>query len=212
MAAMRKTNRFGRKGYRRRLYKRRVYRPRMYRRMSGLRPEVKKIDSSAGVLNIPATANFNNVNSIGQGVTNLTRIGSKIFNKWISISGYIKHNNTATDGQMIKMWLIMDTQTQTDTLLTAVSVFAEPTVSVISPLSAAFPGRVKILASKVFLVDPSNEIKHIKFFKRLNFPTYFNGPDAGDVQKNALYVCWASSAAVNVPTLNYSYRVAFTDV
>lgn len=214
MAAFRKTNRFGRKRYvRRRLFgARKPYRPNRMFRSFAARPELKKKEFSMATANVNTTVTVVPINGVDQALTSTGRIGNKIQNKWFSLSGYVKHNNTATDGQMVKVWLIRDNQQRADTAITGSDFLQEPLNAVLSPLSSDAPGKVKILATRTVCVDPSNEIKSLKMFKRLNFATWFNGATAADFQKSMYYLCFASSDTTNKPTLTWTARATYTDV
>jgi len=214
MAAQRKTNRFGRKRYvRRRQYgaRRPVYTRRMFRSYAP-RPELKKKDFAKSDYNVNTTVTVVPINGIAQALTSTGRIGNKIQNKWFSLNGYVKHNNTATDGQMVKIWLIRDNQQRADIAITGADFLQEPANAVLSSLSADAPSKVKILATRSIMVDPSNEMKLVKIFKKLYFPTWFNGVNDTDYQKSMVYLVFASSDTTNKPVFSFTARHCYTDV
>jgi len=174
-------------------------------------PEVKKKDMGQSDYSAGTTAGVIAITGIAQGDTNLTRNANKILAKSVIAKGWIKHNNTATDGQVVKVWLIQDKQQVGDTSPTAANIFTVAANSVTSPLNPDTVGRFKILWSKTYIVDPSSEIKTLYMFKRLSLPIRYNGTADSDIQKNGLYVVYASSDNTNKPTLTIDIRTSFYD-
>lgn len=175
------------------------------------KPEFKKYDMNESTYNVGTTAGVVHVNPIAQGDDFFNREGNKILGRSFYLNGYIKHNNTATDGQVIKLWLIQDKQQVADGLPTAAVIFNAPATSVTSALNANTVGRFKVLWQRTYTVDPSNEIKVVKMYKKMYLPVRYNGTTGSDIQKNGLYVVYASSDNTNKPTLTYDARFTYND-
>lgn len=175
------------------------------------RPEYKKIDLGAVANDVGTTANTQLLHGIAQGDTNITRNGNNILIKSVSMKGWIQHNNTATVGQMVKMWLIADKQQIGDTTPTAADIWQVAASSVTAPLNRDTTGRFKILWSKTYTVDPGNEIRPIYMYKRLTHPVKYNGTTGADIQKNGLYLFMASTDDTNKPQVNTNIRTTFLD-
>jgi len=208
--------------YKRKTFRRKVFRrkpktlaQKAYRMAKSIKrtykPEVKKSDKGQSTYNVGTVAGVIPVTSIAQGDDNLTRSAHKILVKSVVAKGWIKHNNTASDGQVVKVWLIQDKQQVGDTAPTAANIFTVQGNSVTSPLNPDTVGRFKILWSKTFILDPSNEIKTMYMFKRLSLPVRYNGATISDIQKNGLYILYASSDDANKPTLTIDIRTSFYD-
>lgn len=175
------------------------------------KPEYKKIDLGA----VTTTAGFIPtgavLHGVAQGDSNITRNANKILVKSISMKGYVQHNNTATIGQMVRIWIIQDTQQVGDTTPVAGDIWQVAASSVTSPLNRDSVGRFKILWSKSYIVDPSSEMKQISMYKRLTLPIRYNGTTASDIQKNGIYVFIASTDDTNKPSVVTNIRVNFID-
>lgn len=208
---------YKRKTFRRRVFKRKpkTLAQKAYRMARTLKktykPEVKKFDKGQSTYNVGVTAGLVLLNNMAQGDTIQTRQGNKILCRYVTSQGWIKHNNTATDGQVVKVWLIQDKQQIGDTSPTSADLFSAANNAVTSPLNENTVGRFKILWSKTYIVDPSNEIKRFKLFKRMYIPSRYNGTAAGDIQKNGLYIVYASSDDANKPTLTIDTRLGYID-
>lgn len=179
------------------------------------KPEIKKRDKAQVSYNVGTTAGVFHVNDIAQGTitTADTRVGNKILCKYVTAKGWIKHNNTATAGQVVKVWLILDKQQIADTTPSAADIFQTPANSATSPLNNETVGRFKILWSKTYVVDPSNEIKPFNLYKRMNIKSWFNGATSSDIQRNGLYIVYASNDNTEFkPELTIQCRTAFTDI
>lgn len=208
---------YKRKTFRRRVFKRKpkTLALKAYRMAKSIKrtykPEVKKYDKGQSAYSAGTTAGVILINDMAQGDTSATREGNKILCRYVTAKGWIKHNNTATDGQVVKVWLIQDKQQIGDTSPTAANIFTVAANSIISPLNNDSAGRFKILWSKTYVIDPSNEIKPFNLYKRINIPTRFNGTASGDIQKNGLYIVYASSDNTNKPELTIDIRTAYID-
>lgn len=133
------------------------------------KPELKKYDNGQSSYACGTTAGFVPVTGIAQGDNYNNREGNKILVRYVNAKGWIKHNNTATDGQVVKVWLIQDKQQVGDTAPTAAQLFTVAANSVTSPLNPTTCGRFKILWSKTYIVDPSNEIKPFYLNKKCTY-------------------------------------------
>lgn len=203
----------------RRTYRRRNRGPkRTYRRAYAQRgrrspfsPELKKVDLGQSDYSAGTTAGVIHVNAITQGDDYNQREGSKVVIRYVNARGWIKHNNTATDGQVVRVWLILDRQQVADSSPTAANIFTTAANSVTSPLNPSTVGRFRILWSKTYTVDPSNEIRPVFMGKKLFVASRFNGTANTDIQKNGLYIVYASSDNTNKPTLTLDVRTSYND-
>lgn len=99
--------------YKRKTFRRKVFRrkpktlaQKAYRMAKSIKrtykPEIKYKDQSTSDYNAGTTAGVYGINAVAQGDTMITREGNKILCRYVCLKGHIKHNNTATDGQVVK--------------------------------------------------------------------------------------------------------------
>lgn len=204
-----------RKTYRRKTYKKKSLAGRAYAMVKSIKrtykPELKKVDSAQSTMSVPTSAYFQPLHSIAQGSDYNQREGNKVVIRYITARGFIKHNNTATDGQVLRVMLVWDKQQISDTTPTAGDLFSVAAESVTSPMNPRNAGRFKVLWSKIYIVDPSNEIKSFYLNKRLSMPIRYNGTANTDIQKNGLYLVISSSDNINKPTFTRDVRTSFID-
>lgn len=152
-----------------------------------------------------------NLNSIAQGDTRVNRQGRTVLAKYLS--GRIAIYNNATAGSCtVRLFIVCDKMNQGSA--PSVSDILEGVGANTAPLSALKQintQRFKILWSRLTTTDTNNPIQLFKYYLPMSTHLYFDGANATDYQKNALFLVMISDQQTNTPSINLYNRLAFYD-
>lgn len=185
--------------------------------------ELKHKDTEWTVAAISATAgNFQLLNGLSQGNTQLTRIGSQINMTSVQFKGRIASSTAQTYPQIVRLVVFADAQPNaaapviTDILdsggLTALFLM-------FAPYNHNNANRFKIFYDKVFVLNPSAatnfpQTQYVKKVIPMSRITQYNAGNAGtvaDINRNSLYAFVLSNDGTNNPTALITFRTYFKD-
>lgn len=222
-----KTNRRGRKTYRKRGtrstvsryigYGRSAYNlaAKAYRGVNYVRglvnAELFKYDVSLGPSNIASTVgNVYGLTSMAQGDGGAGRTGNSIFCRSVNVKGVLNRNASAgTVSTNIRVTLVCDNQQIGDGTPSYTDIYS--TASPFSHLNANTVGRFSILHTKTYTLNNDNESVRFDFNKPMRMHTRFNGATGTDIQKCGLYLWVFSDATTDVPTVTGEARLSYHD-
>lgn len=148
--------------------------------------------------------------AIGQGDNITSRQGNSIFLRNILCRVTLEQNSSATS-TFYRVILFQDTQQVGDASPTVSDVLN--TVSTLSSLSLAQPGRFNIL--KNWFVETNNGQGTSKALEWYDGNIYshvkYNGSASSDIQQNGLYLLLLSDQSTNTPTVTYNIKVGYHD-
>lgn len=197
--------------------------------------ELKVADIAATTYQVNTTGSFTLLAAPVPGTDFTNRVGRKVELKSVYIRGFVFPEAAASQGVAIdtimeqaRLIVFVDKQPNG-----AVPVVADllNTASTASMLNLNNRDRFRIIHDETFEFDPyyfsntatqsyvsaTNQIKPVKYFKKLNIRTIFNAGTAGtiaDINSEALYMFWIGNAAAGTNTdvnATVSTRVRFTD-
>lgn len=217
------------RNYRRRNYRNRRRRTPWYRRkydaMSLAAKAAKGVWYLKGLVNsemlhVDSTAliagsqnSITHITGIGQGDTDTGRTGNSLLLRNIYIRGRLVINSLITTSSRVMMALVCDTQQIGDSFPSVTDIFKSGTdTETFLNLNAS--GRFKIMWRKQVVLttasggSPTREVvKYIKLRKHVRY----NGPNAGDIQKNGIYLVIITSESVNFPAVDLGVRIGYHD-
>ncbi len=173
------------------------------------KPELKYNDStvlqttfsSSGIIKIQPT--------ITQGVSSQERVGLSIrlIDQQFKCNVYKSTNATTTFSRVI---FFVDKQQQTDAKTSPANVLSQ--VHTLGQINRQLGvGRFRILFDKKFTLTTYNPAFMFDVNLKLNITQRYNGNLSTDYQKNFIYMLLVSAEPTNLPTMNYSWRIRFTD-
>lgn len=152
------------------------------------------------------------INQIAQGDTSTDRNGKSILMKYISMRGIV-YRNSANQNETIRLMIVMDTSGQgTAPVLSDILALTGSTGAPLSNLNKFANGRFKILWTRTFVVDNTTASQVFKAFIPIAKHVKFDGPNATDYQKNAMFLVGCSDqTGANLPSYHAYIRQAFYD-
>jgi hypothetical protein len=180
--------------------------------MSMLNVEDKYIDISATTTASSAAWGFVILNTMVRGTSATTRIGQSI--RWVGneLRWSLTMNATGQLPQFVRIVLFVDKQPNAANA-TMTDVYP---LGILTPRDVGNLNRFTILYERVLAMNPDgNECFVGDSIRTLSqYHTMFNTGNAGDITditKNALYLMWCSSVALNLPSFGYNNRFIFVD-
>lgn len=166
-------------------------------------------NQGTGSTTIPNTGIITLLNGMAQNDTSSGRTGNSILMRNVMFRAIFTQNATAVATQLRAM-IILDTQQVSDNSPVLSDILES--INVVSPLSTASAGRFKVMKSWIFTLDDTkSQTKVIDYYKQFRFHTRYNGTSGTDIQKNGLYLVLLSDQSINVPTINYTWKVGYHD-
>jgi len=175
--------------------------------------ELKYRDEPLGTASIASTGSFVLLNNLAQGDSATTRTGNSVVARTLEMRFNIRWNAAAAStSQGLRVMLLWDRQANGS--LPALNTVLQAT-DYLSPVNDSFRKRYKVIYDKNFVVASVGPlIVQAKKLKKLgNTVTRYNG-NAGtvaDVVSNSLLFYLISSDAANGPTIQYQFRLRYTD-
>lgn len=161
------------------------------------------------------TNGFGLLNGISLGSDINNRVGRKILIKKVQLSGYIEVAGLANDGNLCRLKLIYDKQTNKAIPLATDILNADDAISF---NNLANRERFLTLWEKSYILGVSttdNSTIAVKESIPVNLETIFNSGNAGtvaDIQTGSLYLIYATiGTAANLPGINVNTRVRYLD-
>lgn len=175
--------------------------------------ELKYRDEPLGIASIANTGSFVLLNNLFQGDSATTRTGNSVVARTLEMRINIRQNPLSTsDAQGLRVILMWDKQANGS--LPALNTILQST-DYLSPVNDSYRKRYKIIYDKNFVVNDGGPlIVQTKKVKKLgNTVSRYNGNSGGiaDIITNSLLMYLISSDASNGPTINYSFRLRYTD-
>ncbi len=158
---------------------------------------------------IPTTGTIDHLTAIAQGDTNQLRDGNQL--KVIYLGGRIRLLiNASQTRTFVRVMLVQDRQQIADATPAVGDILQS--VSPTSFLNSNTLGRFKVLYDKVrHMSDNGNQLIYLKVDIPMNSKIRYNGTGVGDIQKNGIFLILIADNATDLPSINSSWRVRFTD-
>ena len=159
---------------------------------------------------VDSIGNSNPITNMAQGLTVDTRIGNQIRVNSIELRGKVEWGALTSTVAIVRIVIVQDLQQVSDTTPTWATAFD------LSQDVYSFPNvenlkRFKVISDEVISREvDKNFVYYQKKFK-VNSLVRFNGTGAADVQKNHFYMLAVSNVLTNLPALQVSARVLYTD-
>lgn len=160
-----------------------------------------------------ATGTLHDLTDVATGDDSTDREGRKILLKSFLVEGNITMSASATTTR-VRVTVVQD-RLGTTTRPTFAEVWTSAALH--SRFQSRLPEiqrreRFRILSDKKFILDAASmRQRSLVIFKKMNVPVYYSGVLATDEGKNHIYLFITSSEVTNVPLLNFSRTVKFTD-
>lgn len=186
------------------------------------RPEVKWADTTFGTIavpiTIPASGSVFVLNSLAQGITSQTRIGSQVATKSVYYQIVFNVGGTPLPNAMRHM-LVWDRQHNGGSpVLTATDILAGPgtTPLLTAPLNLSNRDRFVVLADDRFTLSPNgDQIRYVDEFRKINQLTTYPLETAADNDPVTGALCLLmisdETATANQPTFYGTWRVRYMD-
>ena len=177
----------------------------------------KKFHDVSASTTISTTPSIVNLSNIATGDDYKTRDGNSILLQ--SLQWRINLYANTTDGASFVRVIVFRDNDQRGTDPTAADLLETTTagLSIVSPLLHYVNRRFAVLSDKVYTLSDtgSNWLRHIKKFMKMPSGTHIKySADAGADASNwegALYVLFVSNNGTNLPTMDYYFRLRYTD-
>lgn len=152
------------------------------------------------------------LNQVAQGDTRVNRQGKSIKGKYLSGRGKVSLNGGTNN--TVRLMIVQDTMNQGTA--PSVSDILETTGASYAPyanIKQLANGRFKVLWTRLFNVNTVSTYSQLfKYYIKLNSHQFYDGANATDAQKNALYFVQISDAVTsNLPGVDVYNRYAFYD-
>lgn len=181
-------------------------------------PESKIDDILPGSIAIPTTGSFATtgaLNAIAQGVTNATRIGSKILIKSLAYRLDYDINAAATIPTAIRTIIFWDRQPNTYGTAGGSALAVTDLLSTASYLSFNNPAnsdRFVVLRNENIALAPNGpQSAFLEGFVKINMNSLFLNTVTNEPTTGALGCLFISDAAANTPTVVSSFRTRYSD-
>lgn len=147
--------------------------------------------------------------NITEGATNELREGNSILTQSLVLNYKLRlHTSAVTTA--VRMVVVKDLQQIADTTPSWTDIYQE--ADPLTFINKETAGRFNILYDQCHVMSTNaQEIVLRKNFIPLNFHVKYNGPLSSDIQKHGIYLLAISDQGTNVPNLDYSTRLNFTD-
>lgn len=200
----------------------------LQRVVKALSPEKKFFDVSLNQTNVSNTGAVTHVTGIAEGDSLNTRTGRLINVLSVSVKGsWTRGSTTSTASPCYRVLLVCDKQQVADTLPSCSDVISDAGFSA-HPIMV-LPNTANLERFRLLYVSPlmesargmmlgnngisgmtqSNCVDHTWIG---SIKVEYNGSNAGDIQKNGLYVLFLTDDITSTPDFTGICRVAFTDV
>lgn len=177
--------------------------------MKAYQPELKVYDTYMSAQIISAGAHLKNLSLIPIGDGQSNRQGHQVSIKSIGLKSFVYWDASAPASGIVSVFLIQDTQQQSDADPTFADIFSFPQTT-LGILNRETIGRYKILYKKKIFQD-GQKVVPVETYKSTNINIRYNGVALGDLQKNGLYLVAVSESVVQLPRITYHLRLRYTD-
>ncbi len=175
-----------------------------------VRPALKIHDFDLLTLTPAVAGIVTHLNVIAQGVAKEQRIGLQCKGVFMSLR-YSIQNDTSAPASITRLLLIQDLRQEDATAPLLLEVLLS--ANVMSPRSRVNPKRFKIYFDKTYNLTTTGKLVHTKVFnKKINVKMSWLAAAGNTQNKNGIYLISMSDLAANLPTLNFTWRLWFTDV
>lgn len=170
--------------------------------------EMKFFDYAPGALTATSSGTVALLNGMVQGTDANTRVGNSIMDKYINCKLIVSRNSAATLTYF--RYIVFVDKNNQGTAPAVLDVLSLATVS--SQKNLDNTDRFWVLADRTIALDNTGRsTAQQKIFRRLNFHSKYYGPNATNVDTNALYLLVITDQTVNTPSYDFSSRLAYHD-
>ncbi len=176
--------------------------------------EFKFLDGVQTAQTVDSTGKVVSLNSIAQGITEITRIGNELTARRILITGFISNRNGTPADTVARIMLVRDRYPQ-NTLALIGEIINSAGTSITNELrNMDFKERFKVMVDYRFSMDTlGHSLIPFKILFKLNHQVKYVDNTADVPQTNNLLLVTMStiSAGANAPTAVYDFRYSYCD-
>lgn len=185
------------------------------KKVSLLQGQVKKFDQAVGPSNTGGTSALAvnaYLSGIARGAGETEREGNRILVKNVNMRGLVARNAAGNNTQVVRIVVLADTQNAFDQVAwTWADVYG---TDICSHFNVEHAGRYKLLAQKYIVVGTNeNQVMPFEINWKGNLSIRYNGANAGDSDKNAIFMLAISDTygSPNGPSIYTRCRISYVD-
>ena len=173
-----------------------------------VKPEIKYKLLLVNTITPTTTGNVQQMDLIAIGTGQNSRVGLSINMVGIGIRGQWKFNTAGATSQVVRMIVYVDKQQGVDSKATPTSILEQ--VSPYSYLNQIRRKRFRVLLDKMIVLDNISKFTRIiRWWKKLNFESRYNGSASTDIDKNGIFMLTISSQATNSPSFEFTSLIVY---
>lgn len=185
------------------------------KKVSSLQGQVKKFDQAVGPSNTGGTSALAvnaYLSGIARGAGETEREGNRILVKNVNVRGLVARNAAGNNTQVVRIVVLADSQNAFDQVAwTWADVYG---TDICSHFNVEHAGRYKLLAQKYMVVGTNeNQVMPFEINWKGSLSLRYNGANAGDSDKNAIFVLAISDTygSPNGPSVYMRSRISYVD-